>query len=125
MSEAMTAVAAVGNSRKWQRRSESAWRELVERQRRSGIDVQAFCRTEGVSRSSFERWRSILTSSDQAAPRSSSVLKGADRPVAPLRTEGGSFIDVGMIGSGVERTGEAVEIRLDLGGGVVLTIRRG
>jgi hypothetical protein len=95
---------------------------LVERQRRSGTGVQAFCRTEGVSRSSAERWRSILTSSDQAAPRSSSVVKGADRSVAPSRTEGDSFIDVGMIdSSGGERAGEVVEIRIDLGGGAVLT----
>jgi hypothetical protein len=77
-----------------------------------------------VSRSSFERWRGILLSSDQMSLHSSSVAKDNDRPAPRQRSEGAPFIDVGMIGGG-GRGAEPVEIRLDLGGGMVLTICRG
>ena len=120
MSEAATA----GKPRKWLRRSESAWRALIERQRGSGASIESFCRAEGVSRSTFERWRGILLSSDEMSRPSSSVAKDNDRPAPLQRSEGAPFIDVGMIGS-AGHAGEAVEIRLDLGGGIVLTIRRG
>jgi hypothetical protein len=106
MSEAITEVVAVGQPRRSHRRAGD-----LSHRRREPFEPRAVA-------------RSILTSSDQAAPRSSSVVKGLDRPVAPSRTEGGPLADVGMIGGG-ERAGELVEIRLDLGGRVVLTIRRG
>jgi len=123
MSEATIAGAGARKPRKWQRRSESVWRALIERQRISGASIETFCRAEGVSRSSFERWRGILSSSDQMSPPPSSVAKDNHRPVSLQRSEGVPFIDAGMIGEG--RGAEPVEIRLDLGGGMVLTIRRG
>ena len=124
MSEATTAGAGARKPKKWQRRSESVWRALIERQRTSGASIETFCRAEGVSRSSFERWRGILSSIDQMSPPPSLVAKDNDRPAQLLRSEGAPFIDVGMLGS-AGHAGEAVEIRLDLGGGMVLTIRRG
>lgn len=124
MSEATTAGAGARKPRKWQRRSESVWRALIERQRISGASIETFCRAEGVSRSSFERWRGILSSSDQMSPPPSSVAKDNDRPVLLQRSEGVPFIDAGTLGGG-GRGAEPVEIRLDLGGGMVLTIRRG
>jgi hypothetical protein len=120
MSEAATA----GKPRKWLRRSKSAWRALIERQRGSGASIESFCQAEGVSRSTFERWRGIRLSSGQICPPSSLVAKDNGRPAPLQRSECTPFIDVGMIG--VEgRSGEPLEIRLDLGGGMVLTIRRG
>lgn len=134
MSEA-TAVGGVARKpKKWQRRGESVWRALIERQRRSGVSLERFCRSERVSRSSFARWRGMLSLSDPRRSSPLSVAKDSDSPVPrprwegfrlPLeRSEGSRFIDAGMIGGG-DRSAEPVEIRLDLGGGVVLTIRRG
>jgi len=124
MSEA-TAVGGVARKpKKWQRRSESVWRALIERQRRSGVSLERFCRSEGVSRSSFARWRGMLSLSDPRRSSPLSVAKDSDGSVPLERSEDSRFIDAGMIGGG-DRSAEPVEIRLDLGGGVVLTIRRG
>jgi hypothetical protein len=36
------------------------WRELVQRQKNSGLSVQAFCQQQGVSGWSFYQWRKRL-----------------------------------------------------------------
>ena len=36
------------------------WRELVDRQKKSGLTVQAFCQQRGVSGWSFYQWRKRL-----------------------------------------------------------------
>lgn len=41
-------------------RSESQWRELIERQAPSGLTAQQFCERESLSYKSFLRWRSRL-----------------------------------------------------------------
>ena len=43
-----------------QRRSESAWRELVDRQEQSGLTVAQFCEREGIKSASLYGWRSRL-----------------------------------------------------------------
>ena len=43
-----------------QRRSESAWREIVSCQAESGLSVQTFCEREGIKAASFYGWRSRL-----------------------------------------------------------------
>lgn len=54
------------------------WRERIERWRRSGLSVVAFCRQEQVSQASFFNWRKrlSLTSSKRRPSRSSG---GPDR----------------------------------------------
>lgn len=42
------------------RLNERAWRELFKRFEGAGLTVEAFCKGEGLSRSSFNRWRSRL-----------------------------------------------------------------
>ena len=51
---------ATASNSKWQRRSREAWREVLTRFAASGLKVEAFCAHEGVSVSSFRRWRSLL-----------------------------------------------------------------
>lgn len=41
-----------------QRRSEIAWRELVDRQEQSGLTVAQFCEREGIKSASLYGWRS-------------------------------------------------------------------
>ena len=43
------------------RRTRDEWRELVDRQRESGLSVSEFCRREQTTENSFYRWRRRLT----------------------------------------------------------------
>jgi len=95
------------------RRSEDAWRELVARQAQSGLSVAAFCQREGISPWSIYGWRKRLRAEDGGEVRSVTV------PVAHKPAPG--FIDLGALGS---RESSRCEIRLDLGGGVVLHLVR-
>ena len=79
-------------------------RELLARQRQSGLSVAAFCRERSLSIVSFYRWRRELAGTD-AAP-------------AGLAERAG-FIELGSLGKHAEW-----ELELDLGGGVVLRLRR-
>ena len=95
-----------------QRRSEQAWRELVARQIQSGLSVQAFCQREGINAYSLYGWRSRL--------RAGGV---SEEPAAspPARAEPtAEFIDLGALGPSRSRC----EVRLDLGGGVMLHLVR-
>jgi len=39
------------------RRSEAEWRQIISRRDASGLSVREFCKREGLSLSSFQRWR--------------------------------------------------------------------
>ena len=95
------------------RRSASAWREVVARFGQSGLTEEAFCECEGLGVKLFHRWR---TKRGSGAPRTV-----VDKPtrVAPSPTAG--FIDLGALKDG----GSKLEMRLDLGGGVLLHVVRG
>jgi hypothetical protein len=96
-----------------QRRSAETWRELVARQDRSGLSVQAFCRQERLNAWTFYGWRSRLRKSTAVAE---------DRGVAREQNrEPASFIDLGALSGGSSRC----EIRVHLGDGVVLQVVRG
>ncbi len=98
-----------------ERRNESAWREIVSRQAESGLSVQAFCEREGIKAASLYGWRSRLQQESQG--RSSS--ESAPKPRSKLST--GEFIDLGALDSRRSR----FDVRLDLGGGVLLHLVRG
>lgn len=95
--------------RKWRRRSGDEWRELLARHASSGLSVAAFCASESISVSSFQRWRALV------AP----VGGAAD---ARTRTRQEAFVDLGVLGSG---GASRLELKLDLGGGLVLHLVRG
>ncbi|UCF68636.1 MAG: hypothetical protein JSV80_04920 [Acidobacteriota bacterium] len=42
------------------RRSEREWKSILDKYRRSGVSVRAFCRREGVVLTSFKRWQKRL-----------------------------------------------------------------
>lgn len=98
--------------RKWRRRSREEWRAVFERFGASGLSIREFCEGEGLSKSSFDRWRGLLAGE---------VADAADRGDAFGRA---GFVDAGLIGVGDERAGR-LELKLDLGGGVVLHLVRG
>jgi putative transposase len=94
-------------------RSIETWRELVARQDQSGLSVQAFCRQERLNVWTFYGWRSRL--------RKSAAMAEHRDVVSEQNREPAGFIDLGALGGGSSRW----EIRLDLGGGVVLQVVRG
>lgn len=87
-------------------------RALLARCAASGLSVEAFCRREAISPSSFYRWRSIFSSTSREVVTSGSSI---------ARSKAADFVDVGTLGPAHER----LEVRLDLGGGVLLHLVRG
>jgi len=47
-------------ARKKSGEKESRWREIVERQAKSGMSVRSFCASDGISEPSFYAWRRKL-----------------------------------------------------------------
>ena len=99
----------MSESLKGKRRSREEWRAVFDRFAASDLGVEAFCEREGVSKSNFVRWRSLLADAES--------LVGVVAPV-----EGAGFVDAGLIGL---CGGGRIEIKLDLGGGMVLHLVRG
>ena len=96
-----------------QRPSIETWRELVARQDRSGLSVQAFCRQERLNAWTFYGWRSRL--------RKSAAVAEDEVVLREQNSEPAAFIDLGAVSGSSSR----YEIRLHLGGGVVLQVVRG
>ena len=98
-----------------------SWREVMLRFSEAGTTVSAFCAREGLSTSSFYRWRERLDSvgdAGGAAPRRGGRSELAVQPTAA------GFIDLGHLAGPARDVGAGLELRLDLGGGVVLQIVR-
>ena len=106
---------------------ETAWRDRLARFAAAKLTVEAFCQREAVSVASFYLWRTRLRNSQGnalTAPRA--VLGAAASP----------FIDLGsMSRRAISTTASidthhahpepaAINIRLDLGGGMVLHLAR-
>jgi len=92
------------------RRSEHEWRTLLARFEQSAMTVSAFCRREGICTASFYRWRRLLGE------------PGAGDRLTPPANHSAGFVDLGALSStGADR----LELKLDLGGGLVLHLIRG
>lgn len=93
-----------------QARNEVEWRERMARFAASGQTVKQFCQAESISEWTFYRWRRQLTASADAAPPA-------------------GFIDVGAVPAARPKAQAAactagIEVRLELGHGLVLHIVR-
>jgi|ERR1700733_8905637 putative transposase len=95
------------------RRSAKAWREVVARFAQSGLTEEAFCEREGLGAKLFHRWR---TKRGAAAPRAV-----VDKPARVAPSPAAEFVDLGSLKDG----GSKLQMRLDLGGGVLLHVVRG
>jgi hypothetical protein len=104
---------AMGHSKRRIRRGTAGWLKIFSRQSSSGLSVPEFCRREGINASLFRRWQSRLKDSE-------TERRVAARP-DPAAEVPAPFIDLGDLRSG----GPRFEVRLDLGGGMVLSIARG
>ena len=94
---------------KWIRRDQVQWRALLSRFSESGLSVPAFCRREAVSTASFYRWRGLIERHEGGE-----ALAVQSQP---------AFVDLGALGA-QSTPGAAVDLRLDLGGGLSLHLVR-
>ena len=101
--------------RRW---SMDEWRAVQARYAGSGLPLRTFCLREGINLSSFYRWRErcvgVSEPCVQEASRSVPVVRA--RPVLPPA----EFVDLGQLRASSSR----VELRLDLGDGLLLTLVR-
>jgi transposase-like protein len=98
--------------------SEETWREVFERFAGSGESVTRFCKREGLHTSSFQRWRQRLS-----APAATQMRTPAQQPrEANRKAPVASFIEMGAVAA-ADPAGR-LEVRLDLGGGLVLQLVR-
>jgi hypothetical protein len=97
--------------------SAQAWGEVFRRFEGSGDSVVGFCKREGLNTSSFHRWRQrlALTAKASTAPEAG----GSTRQSAVA-----SFIEMGSMAAASAAAGR-LEVRLDLGAGLVLHVVRG
>ena len=119
--------------RRW---SMDEWRAVQARYASSGLPLRTFCTREGINLSSFYRWRERCVDAPtrvQKTGRALSVVR--TRP--PLPPTQGEFVDLGQLHShraSVASEGSVqhrhaphpcgLELRLDLGDGVLLTLVR-
>lgn len=96
-----------------QRRSAEDWRGIFERQAASGLPAAAFCQREGIAHSSYARWRTQLAH----------AARDAGAAPSPI---GAGFVDAGVLAHRVTAdTAERIDLRLELGHGIVLHVVRG
>lgn len=102
------------------------WQARLERFARAGGSVAAFCAAEGVSAWSLYRWRRKLGAEAGKVPARTAMVKSTVR-----RVERSGFIDAGVARVGGDGEGglpvppaAPVEVRIDLGGGLLVRILR-
>ena len=114
--------------RKYQRRSAEGWRALLAQQAVSGLTIEAFCRNVSMSTASFYRWRELLQKNGDSG-MAVAVTDRVPTAMAPRRAT--DFVDLGALedlAAPVPRDDVAsprVDLRLELGGGMVLHLVRG
>lgn len=95
------------------RLSADAWRAVMTRFAASGMSVAAFCERESIGIASFYQWRSKLAGVIEGGRLSQQSQEEPEKPAG--------FMDLGTLNASTSR----LELRLDLGGGVVVHLVRG
>jgi hypothetical protein len=83
--------------------------------------VTGFCKREGLHTSSFRRWRQRLAPMAAATPI---TMQAGEPREATRQAPVASFIEMGAMGAANETRGR-LELRLELGAGLVLQLVRG
>lgn len=93
-------------------RKQMQWRQRLARFAACGLPVKEFCQSEAISTASFYRWQKELELSGDAGPMAAGFIDAGalrvERKAVPLN----------------EDAGAGLEIRLELGHGLVLHIAR-
>jgi putative transposase len=99
------------------RLNEQAWKVLMKRFDGAAMTVHEFCAREGLSLSSFRRWRSRLGTTRRP------VLSGVSAS-STSATSQPPFVDLGFLGSSAVRDHTALDLRIELGDGISLHLVR-
>lgn len=101
---------------KWTRRSREEWQALLNRFDARRDSVTAFCARESISEASYYRWRGLLPATSDC-----------HEPAAPSGPS--AFLDLGHLPASQSgqpaHPGTRFDLKLDLGGGLVLHLVRG
>ena len=92
------------------------WQATVDEQGNSGLSVRRFCAERGLALSQFYYWRRRLGAVGIENPPSEADPDAGRAP---------AFVEFDLGRSVAARESPPLEIRLDLGGGCTLSIRRG
>lgn len=98
--------------------SAQAWREVFRCFEGSGDSVVGFCKREGLNTSSFHRWRQRLATTTAQASTAPEAGRATRQPAIA------SFIEMGPMAAASAAAGR-LEVKLDLGSGLVLHVVRG
>lgn len=101
---------------------EAAWRSRLLRHAQSGKSIAAFCRDEAVSTASFHIWRSKLAAVDTHAAQPAAPTAFID--LGAIRTVSAASVAHSSASAPAPVPTPGIDIRIDLGGGIVLTITR-
>ncbi len=100
-------------TRKLTRRNRNEWQSLLSGFEQSALSIEAYCQRESISAASFYRWRGILGGEPRVR---SNVTQARDTTPA--------FVDIGALTAPpVHRP--RLDLKLDLGEGLVLHLVRG
>ena len=103
-------------------RNASLWRERVARHAASGKTIAVFCREEGIGQSTLSNWRRRLGLAGTAAPKA--VTASAFVDLGPVKAAKSLPPSTSQSGAACEAAPASIELRLELGHGVVLHIAR-
>ena len=95
------------------RRDRSEWRSLLSGFEQSALSVEAYCRRESISAASFYRWRGILGAKAWRRPE-----------VTMARDTAPAFVDIVALNAAPAHR-PRLDLKLDLGEGLVLHLVRG
>ena len=101
------------------RRDAEGWRAVMRRFAESGLTVAQFCEREGLVAASFYRWRSLL---GEANPPKARLPQREPARAEATSSAPKGFLELGTIGAS---PASRMEVRLDLGGGLMLHVVRG
>lgn len=99
------------------RLNEQAWKVLMKRFDGVAMTVQEFCAREGLSPGSFRLWRSRLGATPRpvSSALSTSATGSASKP---------PFVELGLLGASAVRDHTALDLHIELGGGISLHLVR-
>lgn len=101
---------------------ENKWRNHVERFASSGQTVAAYCRGTGISENSFYFWRKRLQAEATPAISARSTMPAAFIDLGTVK--GDAVLPMPRADRAQEANASGIEVRIELGGGIVLTIAR-
>ena len=105
-------------------RNESLWRERLARQAGSGKTIAVFCREEGVGKSTLSYWRKRLGMVGAAPGQKLAAVAAPFLDVGPVKAARWQQHSASPAGNATDLLPANIELRLELGNGVVLHIAR-